>query len=355
MPARDAITSRSVQTSRLTMHVLQGPGQAGDRPVLFVHGNVSSGVFFRRELERLPPGFVGYAPDLRSYGRTESLPVDATRGLRDWSDDLHSLVVALGLHQGPPIVLLGWSVGGAVVLQYALDHAQHVAGLVLEAPMSPYGFGGTHGLSGTPCFPDFAGSGGAGANPDFVARLGRKDRSDEAPTSPRNIMRAFYFKPPFRMSPEDEEWALDSTFEMTLGDAHYPGSAATSPNWPGFAPGSQGTNNAISPKYCNVSGFAQVKPQPKVLWVRGTDDQIVSDTSLFDMSFLGQIGAVPGWPGPEVCPPQPMVGQTRAVLDAYRQNGGTYEELVFSDCGHSPHLEKPDAFQAALTRFLQSL
>jgi len=355
MPADHAITSRKVKTSRLTMHVLEGPGQAGDRPVLFVHGNVSSGAFFRRELTSLPPGFRGLAPDLRGYGQTEPLPIDATRGLRDWTDDLHSLVEALGLHQGPPIVLLGWSVGGAVVLQYAADHPDHVAGLVLEAPMSPYGFGGTRDLVGTPCFPDFAGSGGAGANPDFVARLGRKDRSDEAPTTPRNIMRAFYFKPPFCLSEEEEERALDSTFEMTLGDAHYPGSAATSPNWPGFAPGASGTNNAIAPKYCNVSSFAQTTPQPKVLWVRGTDDQIVSDTSLFDMSFLGQIGAVPGWPGAEICPPQPMVGQMRAVLDAYRQRGGQYEELVFSDCGHSPHLEKPEAFQAALTRFLQSL
>ncbi len=170
MPS-DTLTSRKIATSRLTMHVLSGGSQPGDRPVLFVHGNVSSGVFFRDDLTRLPPGFCGLAPDLRGYGQTEPKAIAAARGVRDFSDDLHSLVVALGLDRGPGLVLLGWSVGGAVVMQYAIDHPQLVAGLVLEAPMSPYGFGGTHGVDGKPCFPDFAGSGGGAVNPDFIARL----------------------------------------------------------------------------------------------------------------------------------------------------------------------------------------
>ena len=36
---------------------------------------------------RLPDGYLGLAPDLRGYGGTEPRPIDATRGLRDWSDD----------------------------------------------------------------------------------------------------------------------------------------------------------------------------------------------------------------------------------------------------------------------------
>ena len=38
-----------------------------------------------------------YAPDMRGYGDTQPLPINATRGLRDFSDDLSSLVQALGL------------------------------------------------------------------------------------------------------------------------------------------------------------------------------------------------------------------------------------------------------------------
>ncbi|HLL07010.1 MAG TPA: hypothetical protein VK539_40920 [Myxococcaceae bacterium] len=33
-----------------------------------------------------------------------------------------------------------------------------------------------------------------------------------------------------------------------------------------------------------------------MLRIRGADDQIVSDTSLFDFGLLGSLSAVPGWP-----------------------------------------------------------
>ncbi len=39
-------------------------------------------------------------------------------------------------------------------------------------------------LDDTPCSPDFAGSGGGTANPEFVARLRAGDRSDGSPSSP---------------------------------------------------------------------------------------------------------------------------------------------------------------------------
>ena len=75
-------------------------------------------------------------------------------------------------------------------------------------------------------------------------------------------------------------------------------------------------------------------------------------TSLFDFGFLGQIGAVPGWPGADVYPPQPMVGQVRAVLDRYAANGGTYREEVLANCGHSPHIEHTDDFRRLFFAFL---
>ena len=114
-------------------------------------------------------------------------------------------------------------------------------------------------------------------------------------------------------------------------------------------------NNAISAKFINVSGFAKISPQPKVLWMRGSDDQIVSDTSLFCFGFLGKLGVIPGWPGDESFPPQPMVSQMRALLDDYRAHGGKYEEVVIPDCGHSPHLEKPTEFREKLLSFLTEI
>ncbi|WP_328824242.1 alpha/beta fold hydrolase [Verrucosispora sioxanthis] len=91
-----------------------------------------------------------------------------------------------------------------------------------------------------------------------------------------------------------------------------------------------------------------VTPKPPVTWIRGDSDVIVSDTSLFDLAQLGALGVVPGWPGVQECPPQPMIGQTRAVLDRYAETGGSYREVVLSGCGHSPHLERPAEFVAEL-------
>ena len=348
-----AVHHADVPTSRLRTHVLTaGPS---DGPVLvLVHGNVSSGRFFAPAMSMLASQFRCLAPDLRGFGLSETVAADARRGVRDFANDLHALITEGGLvPDGQPVHLLGWSLGAGVVLQYATDHPGAVASIVLESPMSPYGFGGTRDLAGARCWPDFAGSGGGTANPDLVRRIAEGDRGSDAPTSPREVLTTLYGRPPFDLPAGLEDELVDGMLQMATGDDFYPGDATTSPNWPGTAPGTRGVNNAISPKYCDVSGFADiVAGRPDVLWVRGDSDQIVSDASLVDLGQLGLMGAVPGWPGAGVYPPQPMVGQMRHVLDAYRAAGGRYEEHVLTDCGHSPHLERPEEFLALVAGFL---
>jgi pimeloyl-ACP methyl ester carboxylesterase len=323
-------------------------------PVIFAHGNVSSARFWEETMLALPPVYRALAVDLRGFGQSETRPVDATRGLRDFSDDLRSLVETMGL-AGQALHLVGWSVGSGVIMQYAIDHPENVASLVLVSPMSPYGFGGTKDEAGTSCWPDYAGTGGGTANPEFVRLLAAGDRSAASPLSPRNVLNNFYFKPPFRTAPEREEVYVSSLLSTVTGNENYPGDLTPSPNWPTVAPGSTGMNNAISPRYCNLTGFAAITPQPKVLWLRGDSDQIVSDTSFFDFGYLGQLGAVPGWPGAAVYPPQPMIRQTRALFETYRANGEDYREEVLVNSGHSPHIEQPAAFRRLLSDFLLSV
>lgn len=140
---------------------------------------------------------------------------------------------------------------------------------------------------------------------------------------------------------------------MKVAEENYPGDVTLSRNWPNVAPGKRGMNNAISAKYCGLGGFARIDQKPPVLWIRGADDALVSDSSLLDFGYLGQLGMVPGWPGKEVYPPQPMVSQIRSVLEAYARNEGSYREEVVEDCGHSPQIEKPEKFQRALFGFLE--
>lgn len=350
-PLLPGITQHKIKTDRLEMAYL-GAG-TGKTPIVLVHGNCSSSLFFQDFMLTLVATgqYIVYAPDMRGYGHSEGSPVDATRGMRDFSDDLDSFARALGLTS---FHLLGWSLGGNIVMQYALDYAGVVRSLILESPGSPFGFGGTKGPEGTAVWPDFAGSGGGTANPEFVGLIAEGERGN-GPSSPRVVMNAFYFKPPFQPPSDREEMYLTSLLSTKVGPGNYPGDMTPSNNWPNVAPGTQGVNNALSPKYMNQGNFADIASKPPVLWIRGADDQIVSDSSFFDFGFLGQLGAVPSWPGSEVYPPQPMVTQIRTVLDNYQANGGQYREAVLPDCGHSPHIEKQDEMLKLLTEFVNAL
>lgn len=347
-PTLPGISSQVIQTDRIDTHILT----CGDRnkpPVVFVHGNFSSATYWEETMLALCDDYFCIAPDLRGYGDTEDLLIDATRGARDWSDDLKALSDAFG---DRPAHLIGWSLGGGVVMQFLLDYPQLVKSLTLLNPVSPYGFGGTHGLDGQPCYEDCAGSGGGVVNPEFIRRIQEGDRSAEDANSPRNVIRTFYYKAPFTAAREED--FLTASLLQRVGEDRYPGDATPSQNWPNVAPGVYGPINALSPKYFNASAIVDLPQKPPILWVRGDSDQIVADASLFDIGTLGKLGYVPGWPGEEVYPPQPTVSQTRAVLEQYEANGGAYKEVVIEDTGHGSHIEKPDLFVQALRDHFQT-
>ena len=338
----DGITARRIQTTRLTVNVLEIAGRTGV-PVLFVHGNVSSSLFWQPLMLALPDRYRPIALDLRGFGDSDPEPVDATRGVSDYSDDVIALIEALGV---PPVHLVGWSLGGGVVLQALVDGPERLASLTLVDPVSPFGFGGSHGAEGVLADPPGVGSGGACANPAFVAQLAAGDRGADSPLSPRQVLLAHYVKPPF--IPEHLDIFVESMLSTRLGEDHYPGDSTTVQAWPGIAPGTRGVLNTLAPNYFRIDDLSGVNPRPPILWIRGADDIIVSDTSLYDFAYLGSLGVIPGWPGAQEWPPQPMVGQTRHVLDGYATAGGHYREVVVANAGHSPFLEHPEEFLAAL-------
>jgi pimeloyl-ACP methyl ester carboxylesterase len=337
-----------VDTPRIQMHVLTSGPQDGV-PVIFLHGNFSAALYFEEMMLALPAEFRGVAPDLRGYGWTEDKLIDSTRGFRDWSDDLAGLMDALQIQQAH---LVGWSMGAGVIYRFLTDYASRVLSATLLCPVSPYGFGCSRGVDGYPCYPDFAGSGGGVVNPEFVRRISIADTGAEDPNSPRNIINAFYYVAPFR-SPREEDFLVAALQEKT-GSDRYPGDFVPSENWPNVAPGVHGPVNCWSPKYLqgDVAELLALPNKPPVLWIRGDKDMIVSDSSMFDIAALGKLGFVPGYPGDDIFPPQPMVSQVRAVLEQYAAAGGSFSEHVIENTAHSPHLEKPEVVNALFHEFL---
>jgi len=343
------VSSHDVQTSRLRIRYYES-GPAGGIPVVMVHGNLSTGRFYEHLWSDAPGQYRFIAPDMRGFGETEQKPIDATRGVRDWADDTFSLVEALGIAR--PVHLVGWSTGGAAIANYAVDRP--VASLTFIDPVAPYGFGGAR-RDGTPCFDDWAGTGGGTGNLEFAKRIADHDTSAESPFSPRNVMNSSYWNATHREPQEREDMLLDEVLKSVTGDDGYPGDSAPSSNWPGMAPGTRGIINALSGKYCHWADIVSVSPKPPVLWTHGTADIVVADGSAWEMGTLGKMGLVPGWPGDEVFPPQPMVTQIRDVLDEYARNGGRVHAEMFEGSGHGPIFDAADRWKAVFFEFLASV
>jgi branched-chain amino acid transport system permease protein len=120
------------QLNDFKMHyVEQGTGAES---IVFVHGFISTQVWWQPTLERLPESFHAYALDLRACGESEQIETGHT--LVQYADDLHQFVEQAGLQK---FILVGHSMGGGVSMQYALNHQDRLRALVLVDPLAAYG------------------------------------------------------------------------------------------------------------------------------------------------------------------------------------------------------------------------
>ncbi len=349
-PTLTGVEARTVRSSRLATRVLFS-GRADGVPVLFLHGNLSSATWWEQTMLALPDGFRAIAPDQRGFGEADSAAtIDATRGLADLADDAFALLDALAIARAHVVAC---SLGGGVVWRMLADDPARILSATLSAPGSPYGFGGTIDAEGTPAWGDHAGSGAGLVHPELARRLAEGDRSADHPLSPLNGLRRLVWNPPF--IPAREAALLDATLRTHLGRDAYPGDAQPSLNWPFFAPGMRGPNNAISPAY--AGGVERLwegdAARPPILWIRGDRDLAVSDAAASDPGTLGRLGLIPGWPGTDVFPPQPMLRQTRRVLERYAAAGGAFREHVMPGAGHAPFLERAEEFDGLLHAMLR--
>lgn len=349
IPTLEGITPRMHTSARLRTRLLfSGPDNG--IPVLFLHGNTSNATWWEEAMLALPTGFRGIAPDQRGFGEADfEKKIDARRGVGDLADDAVALLDALEIERAH---FVGSSLGGSVVWRVMMDYPGRMLSAIQVSPGSPYGFGGTRDVEGTPCYPDFAGSGGGLANPELLRRLQEGDRSLDSPFSPRAVLRTLILRPPFVSRREEE--LLSGMLAMHIGPQDNPGGFERSPNWPHVAPGLWGPANALSPKYAgDIQRLYAAEPKTHVFWLRGEHDNLVSDFAASDPAVVGKLGLLPGWPGDEIYPPQPMLAQTRAALEKYASAGGSFEEVVLPEAGHAPYLDRLDDFNRALHAHLK--
>jgi pimeloyl-ACP methyl ester carboxylesterase len=349
VPILPGVSAETVTSKRLTTRVLfAGPDDG--TPVLLLHGNTSSATWWEEVMLTLPPGFRAIAPDQRGFGAADfEAKIDATRGMGDLADDAIALLDHLGIEQAH---VIGHSLGGSVIWRLLVDSPERFLSATVVDPGSPYGFGGTKDVDGTPCYDDYAGSGGGLSNPELLKRLGEQDLSLESQFSPRSALRSLLVKPPF--VPEREDDLVLSMVTIHLGERDNPGGFVPSPNWPYAAPGVWGAANALSPKYLvDVELLITTSPKVDLLWIRGSDDLVVADQAVSCPGTLGAMGLIPNWPGPDIYPPQPMVSQTQAVLERYEAAGGRVREGVIENTGHSPYIEDLETFNGIWHPFIE--
>ena len=323
-------------------------GEGKPRKLMLVHGNASSAAFFFPTIYKLAEHFEVAAPDLNGFGDTQASPVNAATALEDWAEDVNALAGTLGWER---FSLLGWSLGGGVAWKFATLHPEKLSHLVLLSPMSPYGFGGTKGEDGQMYDARGWGSPGGFANPAFIGKLAEKDRGDD-PMAARSVLAKSLFAAGWPLEKEWQDLFVDELLKIRLGEDYYPGNFQPLAEFPYVLPGDRGISNSLAPQYANVSHIADISPKPPILWIRGDMDSLVSDRSFSDLAVLGLMGIVPGYPGEAAFPPQPMVAQTRKLLEQYRANGGSFQEAVFEGCAHASHLEAPDRFVETLNNFI---
>lgn len=121
-----------IQLDDFNMHYIER-GE-GDDTIIFVHGFISTHRWWLPTLERLSDNFHAYAIDIRATGESEQ--IESGHTLAQYAHDLQQFVEAQKIEK---FTLVGHSMGGAVAMQYALHHQDHLNALVLVDPAASSG------------------------------------------------------------------------------------------------------------------------------------------------------------------------------------------------------------------------
>src|SRR5580704_1859817 len=110
---------------------------SGPERVLLIHGFQASAAIWRLVQEALPADrYTSIAINNRGAGGSEAPPREEDFSVQIFASDAFELMTQLGWRD---FILVGHSLGGATVAQFAVDHPGLIKGLVLLDPSDPDG------------------------------------------------------------------------------------------------------------------------------------------------------------------------------------------------------------------------
>ncbi len=103
--------------------------------LLIAHGYGEHGGRYRNVVDHLVPrGYAMYSLDHRGHGRSEG-PRGHVGRFAELVADFHAMRVRVEAEsRGKPLIVLGHSMGGLIVVRYLLSHASGISGAVLSSP-----------------------------------------------------------------------------------------------------------------------------------------------------------------------------------------------------------------------------
>lgn len=107
----------------------------GKQPLVLLHGNMSSSVHYQNLMNELKNDFHIYALDLVGFG--DSSYNRELNSIQDFSKDVSAFIEEFDLSN---VILLGWSTGGGVALETAIQCPTRIAQVVLLDSVGMEGF-----------------------------------------------------------------------------------------------------------------------------------------------------------------------------------------------------------------------
>lgn len=273
----------------------------GPKVLVLIHGNLSSSVYFRPLIDRLPKTIRVIAPDLRGFG--DSTYNHPFQSLRDLADDINMFLNALMIDKA---VIAGWSLGGGVAMEFAAAYPKRTEKLILINSTTHKGY---PIFKKNASYQPIAGEIYVSAHEMASDPVQVKPVLDAIAAKNAAFMSYIYDLTIYTKNKpsvsENVEYINETMKQQNLPDADYALATLNMSREPNFYTKGSGTIENIQ---CPVLHF----------W--GTLDKTV---------------------------PEYMVQDNIKALEKQSQY------IKFEECGHSPLVDKPDALTQAILSFIQ--